>query len=312
MRETSSWSPWLTATGTLNGARHSKRTLFAFRVLLLALVIVLARGHVSLSQSALPPPKEPDGAAKNDYIPALTFDVASIRESPQADSYMVRYSFVHASSTFSASNITIGNLISAAYRIRSDQTVNLPAGRTMYMIEAKGDSSADERLRSLNDEQRRLEQQHMLQGPLGERFHLKAHWEMRTSPTYDLVVGKSGAKMDAAKDEPMSAEGAQQSGGHKFPPIYQQGSSGSSFYFIAHRCSTKELSEALASQFGRPVNDRTGLTNKYDFKLHYHDTRLEDRAADDSNPVPPLDMAIQDQLGLKLVPSTGEEKFFGY
>ena len=221
MRETSSWSPWLSATRTLNRARHPKRSRFAFRVLLLAIVMVAVRGDVSTGQTALPLTTKPEAAANNGYIPALTFDVASIRESPQAKSYMVRYSFVHASSAFSATNITIRNLVSAAYRIRSDQIVNLPAERTMYMIEAKGDSSADERLRSLNDEQKRLEQQHMLQGLLGERFHLKAHWEMRSSPTYDLVVEKSGVKMSTAKDEAMSGEEAKQLGGNKFPPIYQ-------------------------------------------------------------------------------------------
>jgi uncharacterized protein (TIGR03435 family) len=66
-----------------------------------------------------------------------------------------------------------------------------------------------------------------------------------------------------------------------------------------------DLAETLARQFSRPVVDKTGLKGKYDFTLHYHDARLSDRSADDQDPTPPLDMAIQDQLGLKLEPAKG-------
>jgi uncharacterized protein (TIGR03435 family) len=65
------------------------------------------------------------------------------------------------------------------------------------------------------------------------------------------------------------------------------------------------LFEAPAEQFGHPVFDKTGLTGKYDFTLRYHGTRLSDRKADDMDPVQPLDVAIQDQLGLKLKRTKG-------
>ncbi len=65
------------------------------------------------------------------------------------------------------------------------------------------------------------------------------------------------------------------------------------------------LTETLAGQFGRPVLDKTGLTGKYDFKLSYLDRWPRDRADDDTNPVPTLDVAIQDQLGLKVESGKG-------
>jgi uncharacterized protein (TIGR03435 family) len=57
----------------------------------------------------------------------------------------------------------------------------------------------------------------------------------------------------------------------------------------------------------RPIVDRTGLTGRYDFKLHWTpDDAQWSRAApdaprpsDDANPAPPLYTALQEQLGLK-------------
>ena len=61
----------------------------------------------------------------------------------------------------------------------------------------------------------------------------------------------------------------------------------------------------LADQFGHPVNDKTNLTGKYDFDLKTYQVRADDRKDDETNPWPPLETAIQDQLGLKLVHSHG-------
>ena len=70
-----------------------------------------------------------------------------------------------------------------------------------------------------------------------------------------------------------------------------------------------DITQMLAGQFGHPVIDKTGLTGKYDFTLRYHGIRRSDRAADDMDKVPPLDRAIQEQLGLKLEPTKAPERF---
>ena len=55
----------------------------------------------------------------------------------------------------------------------------------------------------------------------------------------------------------------------------------------------------------RPVIDETGLTAHYDFKIHYEYLR---RPATDpgvaSDPAPTVATAVQEQLGLKLEPTT--------
>lgn len=175
----------------------------------------------------------------------------------------------------------------------------------MFNIQAKSDSAADARLEKLSKDQERLEQQHMLQALLTDRFKLKVHWEVREGLTYDLVVSKNGPKIREAKGEPPSPEDMKTWGDKPIPRLYQRGDSRVGFDFIAHGCSMDDITAMLAGQFGHPVSDKTGLTSKYDFTLRYHGTRLSDRSADDMDPVQPLDVAIQDQLGLKLEPAKG-------
>jgi uncharacterized protein (TIGR03435 family) len=64
----------------------------------------------------------------------------------------------------------------------------------------------------------------------------------------------------------------------------------------------------LTGQFGRPVIDKTGLTGKYDFVLKYKGRWDRDRDADDLDPMPPMDQALQRELGLKVEAAKGPVK----
>ncbi|MBB5062193.1 TIGR03435 family protein [Granulicella mallensis] len=244
--------------------------------------------------------------ASEGYVPTLTFDVASIRQSPEASSYMVTGMFQPHSSSVRIVNFDAMNLLSMAYDVRWDQIVDMPNWHhAMFNIQAKSDSAADERLAKLSKGQEKLEQQHMMQVLLADRFKLKTHWETREGPIYNLIVAKNGPKLREAKNEPPSPEAIKIWGDKPMPPIYQQGDSRTGFDFIAYQCSTDKIAEELAGQFGHPVSNKTGLTGKYNFKLRYHGIHLSERSADDLDPVPTLDTAVQDQLGLKLEPSKG-------
>jgi uncharacterized protein (TIGR03435 family) len=56
------------------------------------------------------------------------------------------------------------------------------------------------------------------------------------------------------------------------------------------------------------VTDKTGLTGKYDFVLKYKGRWDRDRSADDLDPIPPMDRALPEQLGLKIEPAKGPVK----
>ena len=250
-----------------------------------------------------------DGKAQAAYVPTMTFDVASVRQSPEADSYRVGGSFLPDSTSLRITNLDTRNLVAMAYGVRWDQIVELPEWRAMFNIEAKSDSEADQRLAKLSREQQWAEQRHMLKTLLEDRFKLKVHWETREGATYNLVVAKGGPRLADEKDTPPIAEEIKRLGDRPRPRLYQRGDSRSGFAYIAHGATLNDITEMLTTQFGHPVADKTGLTGKYDFTVRYDGARLSDRKADDLNPVPTLDVAIQDGLGLKLVPSKGPIQF---
>ena len=65
----------------------------------------------------------------------------------------------------------------------------------------------------------------------------------------------------------------------------------------------------LRGALDRPVIDRTGITGKYDFHLEYGIDESTPRFQTDGGPGdrmgPSIFTAVQEQLGLKLEPSTG-------
>jgi uncharacterized protein (TIGR03435 family) len=270
-------------------------------LVLLMSVVVSAAGQEPVAAAGA-------GAA---YVPTMTFDVASVRESKpdMQRGFIVNGGFTPTnSSNLRLLNNSVTNLVMWAYpangyQVEGYSNISKDVGRAVFNVEAKSDRASDERLATLSKEQVRLEQQHMMQVLLAERFNLKVHWETRDTKTYDLVVAKAGKLQSTGA--PPSAEEVAAWGDRGVPPLYQHGSSMHGFEYIAHGATTKDIAEMLGGQFGHPVNDKTGVTGKYDFDLKSYQVRAEDRKDDETNPWPPLGTAIQDQLGLKLVMSHG-------
>jgi uncharacterized protein (TIGR03435 family) len=249
------------------------------------------------------------------YTPTLTFEVASIRQTnPDVENgFIVRGEFSPVdSSHLSLENNSFWNLVLWAYPIEGHRVVGLDHLPTelqhaTFNVQARADEATDERLAKLSKEQRVLEQQHMMQVLLRERFNLKMHWVDRDSATYDLVVAKRGRLR--ATGAPPTADEVRRFGNREVPPIYQQGDSRRGFEYIAHQATSADIAEMLSGQFGVPVRDKTGLTGKYDFDLKTYQVKSSDRGIDETNPWPPLETAIYDQLGLKLVQSHGPITF---
>ena len=240
------------------------------------------------------------------YTPTLTFDVASIREKQRNGPMMVSFVDSPHSSTFHFTNVFGWQLITAAYGIEDYQLTGEPEWlmETIYEVNAKSDAAADEKLAKLTGTEGRLEKQHMLQVLFADRLKLKVHWETRQGDVYNLVAAKGGPKLRST-GEPPSAQELKSWGDHPIPPLYQRGDSRTEFDYTAHACPMSDIVEMLTGQFGRPVIDKTGLTGKYDFVLKTHDTKNSERKDDDTNPIPTLQTAIEDQLGLKLESAKG-------
>ncbi len=270
------------------------------------LALLLAVGILQpLAFAQQPPP------ADTPYVPHLTFDIASVRQSPPADSWSVSGWFTPENSTsFHATNWDIFNLLSAAYggfnaHQIDEKGIPQEMWRAMYIVQAKGDDTTEEAFAKLTPKQQQLEQQHMLLVLLQDRFKLKAHYETRQGEIYNLVAPKGEAKLRNATRLPLTPAQAKAWTDRTPPPLYQTGDSRIEFDYIAHDCQISDITQMLADQFGQPVIDKTGFTGRYNFTLKAHGARERDRKADDLNPIPTLETAIQDQLGLKLESAKG-------
>jgi uncharacterized protein (TIGR03435 family) len=184
----------------------------------------------------------------------------------------------------SAACVPVVFVVEFAYHLMDPmRIVGLPkwaTGPQVYAIEARvsGQDTA------AFGELKRDEKASMMQSVFAERFGLKAHMETREMPAYALVIAKGGPKLKSPSDD---AKGISQFGG----------STGKVKWVNSPLTDLKFL---LAKETGRPVVDNTGLTGKYDFMLEYTPSS---HAATDESGRPSIFTALEEQLGLKLVPS---------
>jgi uncharacterized protein (TIGR03435 family) len=178
----------------------------------------------------------------------------------------------------------------------------------------------------------------MLQNLLVERFQITLHHETRSFPGYELVVVPGGPKLREAAhpDAPDPTSGPTGKLGDDgflvLPPGHGKGvrMSSTGIYAKFQNCTIADLVDSYLRSFiqqstGEETNhivDKTGLAGKYDYTLKF-DTHAIDSAvivapgirtassassaSDASVPsgLPSLFVALEKQLGLKLVKSKG-------
>jgi uncharacterized protein (TIGR03435 family) len=224
-------------------------------------------------------------------LSAQTFDVASVKLSgPESHRGSEGGPGTSVPGRFRYTSATLLDLLALAHgveyfqlssktpldRDRYDVIVNVPAGATK--------------------EQFRV----MLRNLLAERFRLKSHTESREFPAYELVVAKSGHKLnqqravegfpDLAPDKPGMATSFAMKNGQSLARTRGQ------------QMPIEALITDLHRAAGSPVVDHTGLTDKYDFTLEY--ARQMGGSSDTIPEVaiaPSIFTAVQQQLGLQLV-----------
>lgn len=235
---------------------------------------------------------------------SLTFEVASIK--PSAKQGMVtRVAGGPGTSNpgqFTATNAELSMLIMRAYGIEYDQLKGPPwMDTTQFDVVAK--VPAGTTAGQLGK---------MLQELLVERFQMQVHHESRAEPDYELTVAKNGPKLTPA------AEGSGTDDFGSAPrradrdnfPILPPGHPNSA---CAHgpdgaHCTFRMVTMAMFVQrlrlpnfVDRLVVDKTGLAGRYDFTLYYSSPINPPPDAD--NHAPSVEQALEEQLGLRLVPS---------
>lgn len=141
----------------------------------------------------------------------------------------------------------------------------------------------------------------MLQGLLGERLQLKAHYESQERPVYFLTVaradrqlgpqlGQTALDCDAIQSAARQGQRADISVLNDGPVC---GMRVAGTRFSANGVSLEMLTANLRSRVGRVVIDKTGLDGRYDFALEFA-VRVDDPDR------PSIFTALEEQLGLKL------------
>jgi uncharacterized protein (TIGR03435 family) len=128
-----------------------------------------------------------------------------------------------------------------------------------------------------------------LQTLLRERFQLQVHTDTRELPLYELVPAKSGPKIGSADETDSGPAGIQSSCGR----------------MVGTRTTMANLAVYLSRQLHRAVEDRSGLTDKYNFELEW---TPDDRPCSAPTEGPSLFTALQENLGLRLESTKGPQE----
>ena len=235
--------------------------------------------------------------------------------------------------------VTVMSLLQDAYVIFADGRMRSPASVQMPPIE-KAPAWISSNLYTIDAKAEGAPGQAVMLGPmmqslLEDRFHLKLHRETKNGPAYELAVAKGGSRLksnngtcsvdvppaavprDPATGRPVSGF----SGGRVSPPS-QPGvpcrlrlnlRNGPNQLFVASGITLDGFCSYLSRATGRTVVNATELEGKYDIRLEYSpDQALPGPTALDQPDVPAdiqpgasLFTAVEEQLGLKLVPVKG-------
>jgi len=205
---------------------------------------------------------------------APMFDVATIKPS---DPMQRNRGFHVGGSRVNIENQDVITLVTVAYSVHPKQILNAPDWLATARWEIDGVADKDGKL-SVADVQV------MLQKLLADRFGLKFKREQREIPVYALTVAKGGPKLEKSKSDPNALPN-------------QNGNGKGRMQFQNTTMTTFLL--GMQDEFDRPLVDQTGLDGHYDFTLRWTPDGVP---TGDADAPPGMFTAIQEQLGLKIIP----------
>ncbi|MGA2143354.1 MAG: TIGR03435 family protein [Bryobacteraceae bacterium] len=227
--------------------------------------------------------------------PIPEFEVASVKPSPPDAWKSVKTGCTGGPGTsdpglLTCRNLTLLNYLMVAYDIRRREYSGPDWIETaQFDIDAKlppGTDMAQCRL--------------MIQSLLKDRFRLAAHREERSMAVYELAVPKGGMKLKSP------AAGSEAKGG----PISLKPQPHEGWHLQMANQTMRVFVDMLTPHLRLPIVDATGLTGRYDFDLTWTDLPSSPERPPSSDapldaPAPSLLVAVEDQLGLRLVQKNG-------
>lgn len=215
------------------------------------------------------------------------FEVATIKPS---DTSAPHGTFIHHNGRqIIAYNMSVGQLITYAYSLHAKQITGGPASLLATHFDIDGVPDIDGHA---NIQQTRS----MFQKLLVSRFRLVFHYESRELPLFAIQVGKGGPHLSPTASKPGDST--------EFTYTCQA-------VLTVRNYSVADVAKGMQDVFlDKPVVDQTGLRDRYNFDLKWTPDDSQTycpsnaaRSRDDPNAPPGLYTAIQEQLGLKIVPT---------
>ena len=162
-----------------------------------------------------------------------------------------------------------------------------------YEVVGKIEDAHYAAIRKMSPAQQQQQVSWMEQSLLADRFKFRAHIENREMARYALVVAKGGDKLQRAQGDDKSQL--------SFVP------KGQDYELRATAVSMEELARSPFLRIdNRQVVDRTGLQGRFNFTLKFGANLNADAGgSEEHSNAPALPAALQEQLGLKLVPENG-------
>jgi bla regulator protein BlaR1 len=257
----------------------------------------------------------------------MTFDVASVKQNLASQSANGMHSNVDLSafhtysptgSLFSATNYPLSFYIQFAYKLTPTQYQSLSAQLPKWTAGERFDVEARAPHPNPTKDQMRL----MMQSLLMDRFKLTLHFETRQGPVLALVLAKPEKKgpplVPHAEDPPCAAPGSAQIDGWPAPTcgaLLTGRPTAGRWRFAMRDVTMKEIADSLTGismgVLDRPVLDQTKLGGTFDLRMEFAPQRVPTlNGAPYPNFTPNEEgptflEALQEQLGLKLVPQTG-------
>lgn len=244
-----------------------------------------------------------------------SFEVATVKPNDSGSRSM---SINARPGMYIAQNVALKELLVTAYGASTEaQIVSKDDGflSKHFDISAKEDESQASAMKKMDDEERQRQLALLLQSLLVDRFMLKVHFETKQLPVLALVIAKGGSKLTPSSSAPSPSQGSSAPGARSSDRGFL---SWSRSYREAKATGKEVLMEDLARLLSqqpeagdRKVIDKTGLTGRYDWSLHWApEQRLEGDShvtlpRDSESDEPSLFIALRDQLGLKLVREKG-------
>jgi uncharacterized protein (TIGR03435 family) len=177
-----------------------------------------------------------------------------------------------------------------------------------YNIKGKAPDDLEAAMQKMTFTDRNDQTRAMQQSLLADRFHLKAHFETRVLPVYEIVPAKGGLKITEVPAPP------DRKPGDSLPPPHPGGPLGPGSSITILNSNGLRVYNGRAIQMSmfahifsgdagdRPIVDHSGFTGYFDVTdLTW--APLGDATAASTPDAPSLTVALEEKLGIKLVPA---------